>query len=121
MSQRNQGWTTIAIFAVAMTLILCVVAYQVYKDIKSTLVIRRCAVGLCKFDIYTGRKTCPASNDIEGLQISEGLEYCTSANFCQQDKYKCAVNPDQTIDCSGECSTPECRCVANPTNGPIPI
>jgi hypothetical protein len=115
------GWLVISAFIVLFTIVVCVVIWLIFKDVNSADVVQRCKPGLCKFEIFTGRKTCPNPGDTVGIRLEEGNEYCTSADFCQQERYQCAVQSDQSIDCTGECDTPKCRCVANPALGLIGI
>lgn len=115
------GWVTIGIYAVLMAIIIAAVMYALYRDIKAPQVVQRCVPGLCKFNVFSGVKTCPNPGDTVGVQLLEGNEFCTSANYCQQPKYQCAVNLDQTLNCDGECDHPDCRCVANPALGLVGI
>jgi hypothetical protein len=115
------GWVVIGAFAVLFAIVVCVIIYLIYKDINSAVVVQRCKPGMCKFDIFTGRKTCPNPGDPLGIEMREGNEWCTSADFCQQERYQCAVQSDQSIDCTGECDQPKCRCVANPALGLVGI
>lgn len=115
------GWVAIGTFAVVFAIIVAIIVYAMFVDIRAPKVVQRCVPGLCKFNIFTGIKTCPNPGDTVGVQLLEGNEYCTSANYCQQTKYQCAVNLDQSINCDGECDHPQCRCVANPELGLVGV
>ena len=119
--QDSTAWLTIAVFAVLLAIIFAVVIYSFYRDIKAPQVITRCAPGMCKFSVYTGVKTCPGDGDTEGVQILEGTEFCTTADYCQNQQYPCAVQANQQLNCAGVCDTPQCRCVANPSSGLVGI
>lgn len=115
------GWVAIGAFAVLMAIVIGVIVYAMYKDIRAPEVIQRCSPGMCKFNVFTGVKTCPNPGDTTGIRLLEGNEYCTSPNFCQQTRFQCAVQADQSIDCTGECDQARCRCVANPELGLVGI
>lgn len=115
------GWLVVCIFAILLTVFFCIIVYLMIVDIRAPQVEQRCPVGLCKFSVFTGVKTCPAPGDTVGVQLSQGSEYCTSADYCQQSKYQCAVLADQTLNCDGVCDQPKCRCVANPSTGGITV
>lgn len=103
----------ISIFVIIVAIILSIAIYNYYKRIRQNTVTFRCNPGLCKFDLFTGIKTCPNTGDTQGLEVVVGLEGCTSADFCQFNPNRCALLPDQTLDCSGICGpgNSECRCI----------
>ena len=119
--QDPQGWFVICLFAVIIVIMVCIIIYLIELDIKAPIVQQRCNPGVCKFDVFTGVKTCPASGDTVGIQLEEGPEFCTSANYCQHQGYTCAVLADQSLDCTGVCDQPLCRCVQNPSSGAIVV
>lgn len=115
-NKDTTGWFTICVAVVLATVIFCVIIKLLFIDINAPEVIQRCPVGLCKFNVFTGVKTCPGNGETEGMRVAYGKEYCTSADYCQQKNYQCAVLSDQSLDCDGVCDTPECRCVAGTTS-----
>jgi hypothetical protein len=114
-----QGWFVICLFAIMVVIIVCAVIYLIELDIKAPIVQQRCNPGVCKFDVFTGVKTCPAAGDTTGIQLEEGPEFCTSADYCQHPGYSCAVLADQTLNCDGTCDVTMCRCVQDPSTGAI--
>jgi hypothetical protein len=123
-SNKNRdptGWLVICIFAVIITVIFCIIWYQMIVDIRAPQVEQRCPVGLCKFSVFTGIKTCPSPGDTLGVQLAQGSEFCTSADFCQNSNYQCAVLSNQTLNCDGVCDQPKCRCVPNPNDEGIVV
>lgn len=111
------SWTVLAVIIVLLIIVFGWIIYSIRQDTNSTEVINRCNPGLCAFDILSGIKRCPA-NDSEQIGYDVGIEYCTSRNYCQKTKYTCAVQLDQSIDCSGVCGpgNDQCRCIKNPTS-----
>lgn len=120
-SKDPTGWLVICVSAIILTIVFCIIAYLLTTDIRAPQVEQRCPVGLCKFSVFTGVKTCPEPGSTVGIQLAQGAEFCTSADYCQQSKYQCAVQADQTLNCDGICDQPKCRCVANPENGGVTI
>ena len=112
-----QGWLVLAIALVILVIFFCWLFYTLSADSKPAEIIQRCNPGLCAFDIFSGRKRCPPPGQVEGLRIAPGAEFCTSANFCQQEPFTCAIQLDQSWRCDGVCGTgnEECRCIADPT------
>lgn len=112
---RSSGRSLIAaIIVIAVVAAICYFVYILYSRANEDIVIQRCPVGLCKFDVITGEKRCPASAATEGIQIDFGKEFCTSRNYCQNVNFPCALQLDGTVDCSGICGLGNngCKCLA---------
>ena len=111
-----QGWMVLAIALIILVIFFAWLFVTLSADTKPAEIIQRCNPGLCAFDIFSGRKRCPAAGQVQGLVITPGLEYCTSENYCQEAPYTCAIQPDQTWRCDGICGdgNERCRCIASP-------
>lgn len=108
------GWLVICAFAIILAVIFAIIIYLLYQDIRAPDAIQRCNVGMCKFSIITGVKTCPEASSTVGIRVFPGAEFCTSRNYCQHPGYTCAVQADQSVRCDGICDTAECKCVHPP-------
>tara|TARA_R110001599_G_scaffold266539_3_gene467333 strand:+ start:10966 stop:11328 length:363 start_codon:yes stop_codon:yes gene_type:complete len=115
--QKVDGLFVICIASIILTIVVCWVIYNMYIDIRAPEVFQRCVPGVCKFNVFTGVKTCPGNGDTTGIRLIPGAEFCTSANFCQKENFQCAVQANGSISCDGVCDTPQCRCVGDPTDG----
>ena len=112
----NTGWIVLVVILVIVVLVYGFIIYSVRQDANAPEVINNCDPGLCAFSIVTGIKRCPPDNNTK-IRFGPGAEFCTSRNYCQERNYTCAVQSDQTLNCSGVCGTgnDECRCIQNPT------
>ena len=115
-SLKGKGWAVIAIMVVILVAFTVWMIVLLSREQNAPVVNQRCNVGLCAFSAITGIKRCPAAGDTEGLIIDLGMEFCTTRDYCQNNNFPCAVQIDQTLDCSGVCGpgNNSCRCVANP-------
>lgn len=112
------GWLILAVVVVVLAIFFAWLIYTLYRDANSADVVQRCSPGLCKFSILTGVKTCPNPGDTLGVRVTAGSEFCTSENYCQNEPFNCAVQLDQSVNCTGVCGpgNDRCRCVRDPTN-----
>ncbi len=110
------SWIVLASIIVVLVLVFSFIIYLIRKDTNFTEVINQCDAGLCAFNTTTGIKNCPSSNT-GNVSFTPEAEFCTSRNYCQSKNYTCAVQSDQTLDCSGVCGTgnDQCRCIKDPT------
>lgn len=115
-SIKAKGWTVIAIVLVVLVAFTVWMIVLLYTEKNAPIVNQRCNPGLCAFSAITGIKRCPTAGDTQGLSINLGMEFCTTKDYCQNNNYPCAVQLDQSLDCTGVCgvSNPACRCVPNP-------
>lgn len=113
---KQKGQLVIALITIIFIIVLAYIIVTLYKEWKAPIVIQRCPVGVCAFDIITGIKRCPPVDSTKGIEVKYGVELCTSANYCQNLSYPCALLPDQTLDCFGVCgpNNDQCRCVKSP-------
>jgi len=109
------GWLVICVAAISLAIIFAIIFYLMYSDINAPVVVQRCNPGLCKFNVTTGIKTCPGVGDTVGVEVTPGLEACSSKSYCNEPDHPCALLSNQTLDCSGVCDIAGCRCVKTPT------
>ncbi|MFS8159227.1 MAG: hypothetical protein ACMG6E_03265 [Candidatus Roizmanbacteria bacterium] len=111
----TSGWLVLAIIVLILVIVFAFIITALVVDANAPKPIQRCPTGLCKFNTTTGIKTCPNFADDTGIAVTVGLEYCTTDDYCQQPGYTCAVQSNQTLDCSGSCGdgNSKCRCVSN--------
>ena len=109
-----QGWIVIALTLIIVVIFFTWLIVTISKDTNPDDVVQRCNPGLCAFDVFTGRKRCPAPGQEQGVRIAPGAEFCTSPDYCQQEPYVCAVQPDQSWRCDGVCGqgNSQCRCIS---------
>lgn len=114
-----ESWLVLAIVVVVLAVFFAWLYVSVSSDTKAPDVVQRCNPGLCAFDVFSGVKRCPVPGQVQGLRVAPGVENCTSANYCQAERYTCAVQPDQSWRCDGVCGpgNEQCRCIADPTSG----
>lgn len=112
--------TIFIIIMIVLVAISAAVAFVIYiaKRSAATTTSGRCEPGLCKFNLLTGVKTCPASNT-EQVLYNIALEGCSSRNYCQDPKYSNAVltsgllNPDGVCNPNGIPGNEACSCVSS--------
>ncbi len=116
MSQfDSSGWTLIVITLVVFIIIIAIIIfYSINSRTTGSVNEKFCPPNLCSVSVISGLKTCP---DVEGGQVTQNpaLEYCSSRNFCQNSRFPCALLPDGSTDCRGECgpNNENCPCISN--------
>jgi len=109
----NSLYIIIIVIVVILVIVAAIIIYNVFRPGSNT--IGRCEPGLCVVDLGTGEKRCP-DTDTEQLTYNIVFEDCTSSNYCQSLKAKCAVLGGGILDCDGVCGpgNEQCRCVKRP-------
>ena len=115
---RDDTWYVIIMIVIIV--IVLVVGFVVYIVLRGNTSETRglCLPGVCVFSKIDGTKRCPTL-PTERLDYNIGLEGCTSASYCQEDPYTCAVIVSQgTLNADGVCGqgNNNCPCIRCPTS-----
>lgn len=87
------------------------------EDPESPGNIFTCEEGDCKFDLLTGVKTCPTSD--EEIEFDPTKEGCTPPEYCVYSQWTNALQPDGSTDGYGRCQPgDQCACLRAPICGP---
>ena len=112
---KGKGWFVVVVVMIILIAFTTWMVVLLFRESNAPLVIQRCNPGLCAFSSITGIKRCPV-DDVQGIEVNLGLEFCTSRDYCQNNNFPCAVQADQSLNCAGVCGAgnEECRCVSVP-------
>lgn len=110
-------WPDYIIVFISIFLILLAFTYIIYlikNTPPNTNARRRCALGLCITNIYTGEKICP-QDSTTSLDIDPTFETCNSPFACESTLTPYALRSDGSTNNFGACEPGvQCRCLQLP-------